>query len=96
MSARSVVCRHDLQLAVVQRRPVSLLEFTVEALNQHSKEQEKERALFGEDYQDNDLVCPLPDGSPWPPDSFSAQFRRFRDKCGLEIWSGPHGEGQEI
>ena len=66
-------------------RPVSLLEFTVETLNQHKKEQEKERASFGADYQDNDLVCPLPDGSPWPPDSFSDQFRRFRDKCGLKI-----------
>ncbi len=66
-------------------RPVSLLEFTVEVLSQHRNEQEKERALFGENYQDNDLVCPLPDGSPWPPDSFSDQFRRFRDKCGLKI-----------
>ena len=66
-------------------RPVSLLGFTVEVLKQHKKEQEKARALFGEDYQDNDLVCPLPDGRPWPPDSFSDQFCRFRDKCGLKI-----------
>ena len=66
-------------------RRVSLLKFTIDTLIQHREEQAKERALFGEDYQDNDLVCPLPDGSPWPPDSFSDQFRQFRDKCGLEI-----------
>ena len=66
-------------------RRVSLLKLTIDALIQHREEQAKERALFGEDYQDNDLVCPLPDGSPWPPDSFSDQFRRFRDKCGLKI-----------
>ena len=45
----------------------------------------KRRVLFGKDYPDNNLVCALPDGRPWPPDSFSAEFRRFRDKCGLKI-----------
>ena len=66
-------------------RRVSLLKLTIDTLIQHKKEQAKERALFGKDYPDNDLVCALPDGRPWPPDSFSAEFRRFRDKCGLKI-----------
>ena len=41
--------------------------------------------MFGADYAATDLVCALPDGSPWPPNTFSAEFRRFRDKCGLKI-----------
>ena len=41
--------------------------------------------MYGTDYADHDLVCALHDGNPWPLNSFSAEFRRFRDKCGLAI-----------
>ena len=65
-------------------RPVSLPKFTVDVLRDHSKAQDELKALFGKDYQDQDLVCPLPDGRPWPPDDFSSAFGRFRKKCGLK------------
>ena len=54
-------------------RRVSLLKFTTGALIQHRKEQAKERKLFGKDYEDHDLVRTLPDGRPWPPNSFTAE-----------------------
>ena len=66
-------------------RPVVLPGFTIEVLNEHRAGQTRERALFGADYEENDLVCSMPDGSPWRPNSFSAEFRRFRDTCGLKI-----------
>ena len=66
-------------------RPVTLLQFTVDVLNEYQQVQHKERALFGADYEDNDLVCPMVDGRPWPPDWFSSEFRRFRKKLGLKI-----------
>ena len=66
-------------------RPVSLPQLTVDVLRDHRKAQDELKALFGKDYQDHDLVCPLPDGRPWPPDDFSSAFGRFRKKCGLKI-----------
>jgi len=47
---------------------------TVEALRAHRAEQGKERLSIGPDYDDNDLVCPRPGGSPWRPDVFSGSF----------------------
>ena len=66
-------------------RPVTLPRFTVDVLRDHSKAQDELKMLFGKDYQNQDLVCPLPDGRPWPPDDFSSAFGRFRKKCGLKI-----------
>jgi len=66
-------------------RPITLPQFTVDALSDHRKAQDELKALFGKDYQDHDLVCPLSDGRPWPPDDFSSAFGRFRKKCRLKI-----------
>ena len=66
-------------------RPVSLPQLTVDVLRGHRKAQDELKALLGKDYRDHDLVCPLPDGRPWPPDDFSSAFGRFRKKCGLKI-----------
>ncbi len=66
-------------------RPVSLPRLTVDVLRDHSKAQDELKMLLGKDYQNQDLVCPLPDGRPWPPDDFSSAFGRFRKKCGLKI-----------
>jgi integrase len=56
------------------RRAVALPSMTVEALRAHRAEQGKERLSIGPDYDDNDLVCPRPGGSPWRPDVFSGSF----------------------
>ena len=33
--------------------------------------------MFGTDYPNHDLVCPLPDGTPWPPDRFTDEYIAF-------------------
>lgn len=67
------------------RRRVELLPLTVEALREHRTRQDADRALFGADYEDNGLVFASPDGRPWPPDSFSSEFRKFAHKIGVKV-----------
>jgi hypothetical protein len=49
---------------------------TVEPLRAHRAKQGKEQLSIGPGYDDNDLVCPGPRGSPWRPDVFSASFAK--------------------
>ena len=59
------------------RRGVALPSFVVDILKAHKKEQAETRLKLGSAYQNNDLVFPRPDGTVWPPDSFSTAFAAF-------------------
>jgi integrase len=58
------------------RRVVALDQQTVEALREHRSRQVVERALWGEAYEDADLVFAKENGTPIHPDSFSDFFWR--------------------
>ena len=59
------------------RRGVALPSFVVDILKAHKKEQAETRLRLGPAYENNDLVFPRPDGTVWPPDSFSTAFAAF-------------------
>ena len=65
------------------RRRVPLSPEAVELLCVHKTMQEEARkqALY---YVDNDLVFCNPDGTPWPPDTFTVQFRELANLVGLK------------
>ena len=56
------------------RRTVDLPQIAIDELRRHKVEQAKHRLSLGKLYQDNDLVFPRPDGTPWAPDRFSSSF----------------------
>ena len=56
------------------RRSIALPAMTVDALRAHRAKQAQERLALGPAYDDHDLVCPRPGGTPWPPDMFSTAF----------------------
>jgi integrase len=65
------------------RRFIPLALECVELLQAHRAEQKKVKVRAGLAYSDNDLVFCNADGSPWPPDTFTAQFGKLRDLVGL-------------
>ena len=83
-SGRAVICRsleqtrEGLRFKLPKtdrgRRTVVLPSFTLDALRAHRIEQAKQRLSLGPAYQDNDLICPREEGSPWPPDMLSTAF----------------------
>lgn len=58
-------------------RVVGLPYRTLEALVEHKEKQERTKKLMGRGYQDNNLVCCRPDGSPIIPSTFGKQFSKF-------------------
>jgi integrase len=65
------------------RRVIPLAPECVVLLRSHKAQQEDERALVGDAYAGNDLAFPNPDGSPWPPDTFTAQFSKLAKSVGM-------------
>jgi integrase len=61
------------------RRLVPIAPECVEMLRKHKAEQDVARTP---EYSDNDLVMPYRDGSPWPPDNFSAKFSKLARMAG--------------
>ena len=55
----------------------------VALLRSRKAQQEEEQDAAGAAYTDNDLVFPNPDGQPWPPDTFSAQFAQLAKSVGM-------------
>ncbi|HYI94796.1 MAG TPA: tyrosine-type recombinase/integrase [Bryobacteraceae bacterium] len=55
----------------------------LEALREHRREQDRERELFGGDYEDSDLVFAHPDGSYYKPDKVSVRITKIAKKAGL-------------
>ncbi len=64
--------RRNLVGELRQRRGVPGI--AIQILRRHKTEQAQERLRLGPAFEDNDLICPRPDGSPWPPDSLSTAF----------------------
>ena len=66
------------------RRTIALPPMLVDALKEHRAKQQKTRELFGADYPSYDLVLPLPDGTPWPPDRFTDAYTAFARRNGAK------------
>jgi integrase len=56
----------------------------VELLRSHKVEQDAAKDSGAYCYDDQDLVFSNPDGSPWPPDTFTAQFGKLATLVGLK------------
>lgn len=65
------------------RRMVALDVQTVKALREQRERQLLERALWGDAYEDEDLVFAKENGTPLHPDSFSDAFFRHANAAGL-------------
>ncbi len=96
LSSGTIVVRRSLQetrdgltfkppkTAKGQRR-VTLPAMTTEALRRHRAAQSEQRLALGDAWSRDpeDLVFPLADGRPWPPDSFSSAFKELVARCGM-------------
>ncbi len=68
-----------------KRRVITMSPVLAEALKIHREEQKSKCKLLGIQYRnDLDLVNPLPDGSPWPPDRFTDAYVAFSKRVGLK------------
>jgi hypothetical protein len=59
---------------IIRSRQIVLPGFPTRELAGHRRRQAEQRA-DASGYEDHDLVIARRDGSPWPPDSFSSEFR---------------------
>ena len=66
-----------------QARVIDLDDLTVEHLREHRRAQEVERAEWGSDYRDQDLVVARENGAPIHPDTFSQAFERLVRNAGV-------------
>ena len=66
------------------RRLIDLPGVSIETLEAHRKMQLEQRLKLGPAFEDGDLVFPLDDGSPWPPDRLSSAFAAL-----VRRWKGP-------
>ena len=64
-------------------RVIDLDAETVRKLRQHRRQQDNERAEWGADYQDQDLVVAKENGEPIHPHTFSQSFERIVEQSGL-------------
>ncbi|MGL5823412.1 MAG: tyrosine-type recombinase/integrase [Nocardioides sp.] len=67
------------------QRWVPLAKPARDALDEHRRRQDAERADFGPDYSDHDLVFAEPGGTPLRPGSVTASFERHVRDCGLPV-----------
>ena len=65
-------------------RRFSVPSTALEALAGHRVNQEADRALFGADYGENDLVFCRPDGHYYKPDKVSVRVTELARKAGLD------------
>ena len=59
-------------------------EWALEVLRAHRQEQQRDRKLFGADYQDHNLVFCQPNGAHYSPDRLGARVVELMRKAGLE------------
>jgi len=57
------------------RRNIAVPQIAIEALRKHQTRQDAFKADLGSDYQDNDLICCVEDGSLWVPFAFTSAYR---------------------
>jgi integrase len=65
-------------------RRFSVPEWALEVLRAHRKEQQRDRQLFGPDYNDHNLVFCQPSGAYYSPDRLGARVVELMRKAGLE------------
>lgn len=64
------------------RRRITLPTITRGLLATHRTSQKRWRLKAGPVYDDQDLVFPREDGTPWPPNAFTSAFRNFLSRAG--------------
>lgn len=64
------------------KRVVPLSPECVKLLRSHKRAQDAVKARAGSAYSDNDLLFPNPDGTPWPPNSFTSAFGKLSTLVG--------------
>ncbi len=64
-------------------RQVAVPAAALAVLEQHRAEQDRDRGMFGADYQEHDLVFCRPDGAHYCPDQMSVRVTGFARKIGL-------------
>ncbi|HEY1754190.1 MAG TPA: tyrosine-type recombinase/integrase [Bryobacteraceae bacterium] len=65
-------------------RQLGVPEWAIEVLNEHRTEQDRDRALFGARYIDNNLIFCQPDGNYYSPDRLGARVVELMRKVGLQ------------
>jgi len=65
-------------------RFVRISKETIEVLLEHRGRIEHEKELFGEDYQDNNLVFCTPDGAYYQPDQITNRIAEFMQQAGVD------------
>ncbi|HZY97740.1 MAG TPA: tyrosine-type recombinase/integrase [Candidatus Cybelea sp.] len=65
-------------------RVLPLADVAVPLLRSHRARQDAERRRLGSRYHDNDLVFCNPDGTPWPPETFTKQFAQITRSIGMK------------
>ena len=65
-------------------RVVPLADVVIPILNLHRGRQDAERRRLGPRYHDSDLVFCNPDGTAWPPDTFTKQFAQVTRLVGMK------------
>jgi integrase len=65
-------------------RRFSVPEWALEVLRGHRQEQERDRQLFGPDYEDHNLVFCQPNGAYYSPDRLGARVVELMRKVGLQ------------
>jgi integrase len=76
-----------LEITVTKSRKtryVRVSRTTIEVLLEHKRELEREKALFGADYKQNDLIFPKPDGDFYKPDQVTGRISEFMQKAGID------------
>ena len=64
-------------------RRFGLSDWALEVLREHRAEQDRDRALFGSDYEDNGLIFCQPHGAYYSPDRVGARVVELMRKAGL-------------
>jgi integrase len=65
-------------------RRFSVPEWALEVLHDHREEQDKDRQLYGSDYQPHGLIFCQPDGAFYSPDREGARVVELMRKAGLQ------------
>ena len=64
-------------------RQLGVPEWALEVLDEHRKEQDRDRAMFGRDYADNNLIFCQPGGQHYSPDRLGARVAELMRAVGL-------------
>lgn len=58
-------------------RTIALMDYTVQALKEHKRKQNKTKLLMGSAYNDQDFVCAWDDGRPYDPHYLGQKFTKL-------------------